>query len=159
MRVRNMRRSIILLALHLLLFGLLCLLFGLRSHTTEEVITVKSDTIRVTDTVTVVVPQPIERAVRDTIVVHTTDTFEREVIVTLPREVITYQDSTYRAVVSGYRPTLDSLTIYHQRRIIKMTEQLPPPRWSIGLQGGVGVTPKGVQPYIGVGVSYRLGIK
>ena len=29
-------------------------------------------------------------------------------------------------------------------------------RWNVGIQGGVGITPKGVQPYIGVGVSYRL---
>lgn len=153
-----MRRRIILTTLHLLLFGALCLLFSSRKPSPKEVIIVKSDTIRVTDTVMVVKPQPIERKVVDTVVVHTTDTFEREVIVTLPREVITYEDTAYRAVVSGYKPSLDSLTIYHQREYIKVTEQLPAPRWSVGIQGGVGVTPKGVQPYIGVGVSYRLDI-
>ena len=28
--------------------------------------------------------------------------------------------------------------------------------WTIGLQAGIGLTPKGVQPYIGVGVSYNF---
>lgn len=153
-----MRRRIILIVLHLMLFGALCLLFGTRKPSPQEVIIVKSDTIRVTDTVMVVKPQPIERKVVDTIVVHTTDTFEREVTVTLPREEITYEDTAYRAVVSGYRPSLDSLTIYHQREYIKTTEQLPAPRWSVSIQGGVGVTPKGLQPYIGVGLTYRLDI-
>ena len=31
-----------------------------------------------------------------------------------------------------------------------------PKRWGIGVQGGVGITPKLVQPYIGIGVSYNL---
>ena len=153
-----MRRRIILIALHLLLFGALCLLFSSRKPSPKEVIIVKSDTIHVTDTMVVTKPQLIVRRKVDTIVVHTTDTLECEVTVTLPREEITYEDTAYRAVVSGYRPSLDSLTIYHQREYIKVTEQLPAPRWSVGIQGGVGVTPKGVQPYIGVGVSYRLDI-
>lgn len=63
-----------------------------------------------------------------------------------------YCDSTYDAWVSGYEPSLDSINVY-QRILIKYKQ---PSRWSIGLQGGIGATPKGVQPYIGVGISYRL---
>lgn len=32
----------------------------------------------------------------------------------LPREAKVYQDSTYRAVVSGYRPSLDTISIYQR---------------------------------------------
>ena len=61
-----------------------------------------------------------------------------------------YEGESYEAWVSGYEPSLDSINIYHHTIVPK------PKRWSIGVQGGVGITPKGVQPYIGVGVSYRL---
>lgn len=31
-----------------------------------------------------------------------------------------------------------------------------PKRWNIGIQGGVGITPKGIQPYIGFGLQYNI---
>ena len=70
--------------------------------------------------------------------------------VRLPIESKHYEDENYEAWISGYEPSLDSINIYHHTIMPK------PKRWSIGVQGGVGITPKGVQPYVGVGVSYRL---
>lgn len=87
------------------------------------------------------------------------DTLMREVVVSLPREERVFEDSTFRAVVSGYRPSLDTMQVYQRHSVVKVTERITPSRWSLGLQGGVGVTPKGIQPYIGVGVAYRLNIK
>lgn len=70
--------------------------------------------------------------------------------VRLPIESKHYEGENYEAWVSGYEPSLDSISIYNQTILPK------PKRWSIGLQGGVGITPKGVQPYVGVGISFRL---
>ena len=72
------------------------------------------------------------------------------VMVRLPIESKHYEGKDYEAWISGYEPSLDSISIYNRTIMPK------PKRWSIGLQGGVGITPKGVQPYIGVGVSFRL---
>lgn len=153
------KRKIIAIALHLVLFALLAFFF--RHHEAEvvEVEIIKTDTIRITDTIIITKPMSVVKRITDTIIVHTTDTLMREVIVSLPREERVYEDSTFRAVVSGYRPSLDTMQVYQKQSVVKVTERIPPSRWSIGLQGGVGITPKGVQPYLGVGISYRLNIK
>lgn len=61
-----------------------------------------------------------------------------------------YEGENYEAWISGYEPNLDSISIYNRTILPKQK------RWSIGVQGGLGITPKGVQPYIGVGISFRL---
>lgn len=152
-------RKVIIIVMHLVLFALLVFILRHREAEVIEVEVVKTDTIRITDTIVSVQPICTERRKTDTILIHTTDTLMREVVVSLPREEIVYEDSTYRAVVSGYLPSLDSMQIYHKQSIVKVTEQIAPPRWSLGLQGGVGLTPKGFQPYWGVGVTYRIDIK
>lgn len=144
--------------MHLVLFALLA--FFLRHHKeVVEVEVIRTDTVRITDTILRVQPICTIKRVTDTLLIHTTDTLMREVVVSLPREERVYEDSTFRAVVSGYRPSLDTMQVYHRHSVVKVTERITPPRWSLGLQGGVGVTPKGIQPYIGVGVAYRLDIK
>lgn len=66
-------------------------------------------------------------------------------------------DSTYRAWVSGYQPSLDSLNLYRKQTIITKTNTIRiKPKWSWGLQGGVYVTPKGLQPGIGIGAQYTF---
>lgn len=76
--------------------------------------------------------------------------------VSIPLEQAEVRDSLYTAWISGYRPQLDSIEIYQTSQVVTIREKLPAPRWSIGIQAGVGITPKGVQPYIGAGISYRL---
>ena len=63
-----------------------------------------------------------------------------------------YETDRYRAYVSGYRPSLDSLFIFPERQVVRIREKQR--RWHVGVQAGYGVTPKGFQPYLGVGVSY-----
>jgi hypothetical protein len=152
-------RKVIIIVLHLLLFALLAFFFRHHEDKVVEVEVIKTDTIRITDTVEIVQPICTIKRVTDTILIHTTDTLMREVVVSLPREERVYEDSTFRAVVSGYRPSLDTIQVFNNHIVVKVTERITPPRWSLGLQGGVGVTPKGIQPYIGVGISYRLDIK
>ena len=76
--------------------------------------------------------------------------------VELPIEQKEYGDSTYRAWVSGFDARLDSIYIYQPIRYITITTTKEPSRWSWGIQAGMGITPKGVQPYLGLGVQWRF---
>lgn len=79
--------------------------------------------------------------------------------VSIPITSKMYEDSTYRAYVSGYRANLDSIFIFPKREAIMITKQEKCKRWGIGVQVGCGFTldakPQ-FSPYIGVGVSYNL---
>ena len=79
-------------------------------------------------------------------------------MVMLPITQQVYRDTTYTAWVSGYRPQLDSIEVYPRTLIVRQTAPpaAKPRRWSMGVQAGYGLTPKGLQPYVGVGVSIRL---
>ena len=77
------------------------------------------------------------------------------------REQAYYEDSLYRAWVSGYRPRLDSLQIFPKTVYRTVTNDIYHPvmvkskskRWGLGLQAGYGY-PGGF--YLGGGVSYDL---
>ena len=92
----------------------------------------------------------VERVKDTTIVNEVSEVVFDTVLVRLPIESKHYTAESYDAWVSGYEPCLDSIKVYNQ--VIKTKQS----RWSVGLQGGVGMTPRGVQPYIGVGIGYRL---
>ncbi len=69
-------------------------------------------------------------------------------------------DSIGEVWISGpLDPRLDSLRLfrprYYQTAAVTAPSR-PTPRWSVGLQAGYGITPRGLQPYIGIGVSVRL---
>lgn len=134
-----------------------------------------TDTVRVTmiDTVTYTLPvakdSTIVRYV--TVKVAKKDTTEHvadvgkmidSVEVSLPIEQKKYSDSTYTAYVSGYRPNLDSITVYPKREIVTIaktaTVVTKHRRLSIGLQAGygVGLRSKQMEPYVGVGIGWRL---
>lgn len=75
------------------------------------------------------------------------------------REQTYYEDSLYRAWVSGYRPRLDSLMVFPRTVYQTVTNDiyhtivLKKKRWGLGLQAGYGY-PSGI--YAGVGISYNL---
>ena len=77
------------------------------------------------------------------------------------REQAYYEDSLYRAWVSGYRPRLDSLQVFPRMVYQTVTNDIYHPvaikpkkkRWGLGLQAGYGY-PGGF--YVGAGVSYDL---
>ena len=92
----------------------------------------------------------VERVKDTTIVNEVSEVVFDTVMVRLPIESKHYEGKDYEAWVSGYEPSLDSINVYNRTILPK------PKRWSIGLQGGVGLTPKGLQPYIGIGIGYRL---
>lgn len=70
-----------------------------------------------------------------------------------------YCDSTFTAWVSGYEAKLDSIRVYARREVVTVNKIIkePPNRFVVSLNIGYGLTPqKGLQPYIGIGVGYKL---
>lgn len=141
-----------------------------QAETADEV---KSDTVVKRDTVSIPDPQPhlvTQEVIRykyvpvtvdpDTVYKEKHDTIIRveDGVAVIPISLKTYTDSsTYKAVVSGYDPRLESIEVYQTNTVITNTVQ--PSRWSVGLQGGLYATPKGLQPGIGVGVQYSIPIR
>ena len=86
------------------------------------------------------------------------------VAVEIPITQKVYEDSLYRAYVSGYRPSLDSLIIFPRHDITTVTNGYTYPksrqkRWGIGIHVGYGMTMSRTPqftPYIGFGISYNL---
>lgn len=93
----------------------------------------------------------------DTICVS--DTIKDSVFVEVPIEQKVYSDSNYTAWVSGYNPRLDSISINHQEVSFhnKLVNNKGSKRLYLGIQVGYGITPRGLQPYLGLGVSYKFG--
>lgn len=146
---------------------ILCLLATFKRQEEERRATVIRDTVRVTivDTVRIVCPVVRDSLVvryvterlpvkRDSVQIGCTDSVDVEIPITQKR----YADSTYTAWVSGYRPSLDSIHIYPRHEVVTITNMIrqKPKHWNVGLNVGYGLTPKGLQPYVGVGVSYNL---
>ena len=74
--------------------------------------------------------------------------------VQIPISQKVYQDSLYKAYISGYRAELDSIFIYQKETTITIKPK--PKRWHIGLGAGYGMTLKGFQPYVGVTIGYSI---
>lgn len=110
------------------------------------------------DTFTAYKPQPYKVVVRDTVVVNSfQNSTDWKVLV---QEVKEYKDSTYYARISGINAYLEEIRVYPKTitQYVNTKEYIyvPPKKWSIGIQGGIGITPKGLQPYIGIGFTYDL---
>lgn len=130
---------------------------------------VQRDTVEVVRVDTCILEKPVAVYVRtvDTMRVPVrvcdTITVRDSVFIELPREQAFYQDSSYRAWVSGYRPALDSIEVYQKTRIVTITETLrePAKRWGLGVTAGYGASigadrSVGLAPFVGVGVTYNL---
>lgn len=144
---------------------LVCLLIGVvvwmrcNPHDPSPVY-VKGDTVRFRDTVRDTIPIPVKETLKRTDTVYlpilidtTTDrTVEDDSVpVIIPITSKEYKTDNYRAVVSGYKPSLDFMEVYREKEIITLKPK--PKRWGLGLQVGYGY-PGGL--YVGGGVSYNL---
>ncbi len=136
--------------------------FGRATTRTDVVHTeVERDTIIVRDTIREYYPQEVERVVvrteRVEVPVIVRDTIHDTVYVNLPIEEREYKSRDYRVVIGGFNPYLKSIDVYPRTVYINATESVTTrKKWSftLGIQGGYGITPMGWQPYAGVGVSF-----
>lgn len=117
----------------------------------EVKVLTRVDTLRVTVPEIIVVRAKESVRERLALTSDTTDSVEVHVPVT---QTVCRGDA-YRAVLSGHMAVLDTIEIFQQHSTLVRTKTVRQ-RVSIGLQGGYGLTPKGFQPYIGVGVSVRI---
>lgn len=122
---------------------------------------VKVDTLTFRDTVTVLQPVYLTRWKTDSVRVPAVDTVRVHdtLWVVLERERVTWEDSLARVYASGVQVSVDS--VQHFREKLVITKEIPvrvkdPSRWGLGVQAGATVTPDGVRPYVGVGVSYNV---
>ena len=138
-------------------------LLGRRSVKPEIIEIHRKDTVVVRDTVreTVLVPKVRYLTRVDTVLLKVPgDTVEVPVLVPISRNV--YEGEDYRAVVSGFRVSLDTLDIFRKTQTVTNTVvqrvEVPgkPKRWGIGVSAGYALTPQGVKPYIGAGISYSF---
>lgn len=67
-----------------------------------------------------------------------------------------YEGTDYCAYVSGYEASLDSIFVYARTTTIRERSTKPPDKWHIGVTAGYGFTTKGMQPYVGIGLTYSL---
>lgn len=134
------------------------------------------------DTTTAVAPEPSESRDKDTVYIKvyltrpsapvptvqapsdtTHESADSVLYIPIKLEQKVYEDSTYRAVVSGpaieqYGPRLDSISVYRRTVTVYQTKTVysEPSRWGIGIQAGYGASKDGLTPYIGIGVQYNL---
>ena len=138
---------------------------GYRSAVAESIETPKADTLIVRDTVTVEYPVPILTTITDTLLVAYPDIviIHDTTFVQLPKERKEYSGKDYRAVVSGYQPSLDLIQVFPETKVVTRTISVPSRKRShlaLSLQAGYGITFQDNRitplPYIGAGLSYSL---
>lgn len=140
------------------LLAIACVVVWFRPHEplSAEIRTeTKIKTVVKTDTQLISAPIAVFWRISPTDTVRIGDTL-------LHRRQMVYEDSLYRAVVSGYvDPRLDSMTVYPRTVYQTVTNDVYHPvptkskkkRWGLGLQAGYGY-PGGF--YVGGGVSCNL---
>lgn len=150
-----------ILAALLLLSGYLLGRRADRAREPEKI--VRTDTLRIRDTVLVDRPVPVEVRLTDTMLVAISDTIRLSdtVYLRLPREIKQYEDSLFRAQVSGFRPSLDWIEVYPQITVVTRNIFVDSrKRWGLGVQSGYGAYFRDghmrLAPYVGIGISYDL---
>lgn len=137
---------------------------GRRRAATDDV---QRDTIVLKDTIRIPAPRPTSVVTQGTFLlalqdalIATPDTLRSRdtIYVQLPREVKTYSDSSYRAVVSGFRPSLDEIEIYQRTKVVTETRVVRSSPWvTIGPAVGVGIATDGrAYPFLGVSATIPL---
>lgn len=138
---------------------------GYRTAVAESIETPKADTLIVRDTVTVEHPVPILTTITDTLLVAYPDIviIHDTTFVQLPKERKEYSGKDYRAVVSGYQPSLDLIQVFPETKVVTRTISVPSRKrshFALSLQAGYGITFQDNRittlPYIGAGLSYSL---
>ena len=119
------------------------------------------DTITITDTITVTAPPvKVKEVIKNDTVYLPSPTLDDTIDVILPLEEKVYEDSTFRAVISGFKPTIKELTIYpttttiSEKKLIRTKEKGFKLRPSIGI--GYGLINKEPDLYVGISLTYNF---
>lgn len=129
----------------------------LRQPCGSEMTDIRTDTVIRIDTVRIISPAPVSIRPKATVqarMATVTDTVRDTVTVEVPVTTTEYAGEGYRAYVSGWQPRLDSLVLLQPVATVRVPQAGR--RWAIGLQTGIGITPSGIQPYIGIGMTLTL---
>ena len=148
------------------LFGALASYFAVKGHfqaklatlTPEAIqVVVKRDTLRLNP-----ILREIHKVTHDTIKIVMNDTIVRRDTIYLEREQRVYEDEEYKAFVSGFQPSLDSIYVYPKTIYeTKVSTRKEWRRFTYGVQVGVGVVmPFNTTPtfggYLGFGLGYNF---
>lgn len=137
-----------------ILLVVFCVVAWLRPQTAKETIHVETKIKTVVKVDTLLISPPMAPL----LVFRLTDTMRIGDTVVY-REQAYYEDSLYRAWVSGYRPRLDSLMVFPKTVYQTVTNDIyhtiapKKKRWGLGLQAGYGY-PGGF--YFGGGINYNI---
>lgn len=117
-----------------------------------------ADTLVVRDTL--LVDHPVEvvkwRERVELLPVRDTIRVADSVFVQVPIEVKQYADSSYRAQVSGWHPSLDWIEVYQKTTTVTNYITTPAPRWSFGVSVGPGIVYTGKEVHGGLGAVLGL---
>lgn len=148
-------KIILVLALVLLCFGGWVLFFIEKSRPADIITKVETrwDTLKIEKPVpvyhTLKSYQFFDFPVESVVFVDSTSNVQVEI----PIETKEYKDSTYRAVISGFQPSLDEIEIYTPTTIITQTERVQlKPKITLSVGTGVGWNPITKQVDWSVGV-------
>lgn len=141
----------------LLMIGLVASFFtGYHIREVSSMMTPKTDTVIIVDTLRDTVPVPVRETVTKYIQVPA-DTIVKYIkgdTVFLPVIQNEYSTPDYHAWVSGYNAALDSIYVFP--KTVYVTQKIPARRWGLGVSAGYGVGRSGLSPYVGVGIYYRV---
>ena len=106
----------------------------------------------------IILPQTVKRLpLADTHVMRADTAATDSADVVVPMETKVYEDSSYRAVITGAWVSLDTMQVYPLHEITTIRHPVPKnKRWAIGVGAGYGITPRGMQPWAGVTLTYTL---
>lgn len=153
--MRNLLTPLLYICVGALLSTMLMRSCNPKEITTEIIKTDTLTTVKV-DTVKIAQPQAV-KIIRDTVKITDTILIAGQ---TFFQEIKEYRDSTYYARVSGINAFLEEIRVYPRTTIkyITTTEYVAekPKRWGLGVTAGLEFNKDGLQPYVGVGISYDL---
>ena len=161
MKIRHLIFCCLLAFIIGVLTEFLCCVYRVKN---EPKPTIQKDTLVVRDTLEVEIPVPVNCVVIDTILVAIRDTvtINDTVYVELPREVVTYSEDEYYAVISGYEPKLEKIKVYPKTVYIRdtqgYTEYKGQSRFGLSVSAGPGllVDLQG-NPHFGGGIVAGIG--
>lgn len=138
---------------------LICLKCCYSNREKEEIQITDTITIIKRDTITIIKPQPViryrDRIIRDTL--YSIDSIP--VFINVPIETKVYADSNYRAVVSGYKASLDTISIFNKnliQYINKITYKTKRINFSPSIGFGYGMFNKRIDMYVGFSIGYSF---